>query len=158
MADGNTPEIGNLNLGDKVEGGRVSSPLAELSTNVKPADAEEFAQKAQELGWAKPTKYDYEAYNNRDTSAPGGVGGFDSTSHQAQTSDLVTWGANAAKYEWNDTYGDVGPKVPELEEILFNDNFTNRKGEHIDALSIEVTVESEAKVPPVKEVRNKFLL
>jgi len=31
------------------------------------------------------------------------------------------WASSAARYEWADSYGDVAPRVPELEEILFEE-------------------------------------
>lgn len=38
--------------------------------------------------------------------------------------------ASARVYEWNDEFGDVGPKIPELEEQLFGTAET--RGEGID--------------------------
>lgn len=31
------------------------------------------------------------------------------------------WASSATRYEWNDSYGDVAPRLPELEEILFEE-------------------------------------
>ncbi|RPB26525.1 DEAD-domain-containing protein, partial [Terfezia boudieri ATCC MYA-4762] len=31
------------------------------------------------------------------------------------------WASSAARYEWDDSYGNVAPKLPELEEILFEE-------------------------------------
>lgn len=31
------------------------------------------------------------------------------------------WASSAARYEWQDSYGDVAPKVPELENVLFGE-------------------------------------
>lgn len=44
------------------------------------------------------------------------------------TSATHTFGGNAAIYEWNDEYGDVGPKFPELEIDLFGDPESRDKG------------------------------
>ena len=30
------------------------------------------------------------------------------------------WSIGAARYEWSDEYGDLGPQIPELEEMLFS--------------------------------------
>lgn len=65
----------------------------------------------QEAGWVKKEAYNYEAYNKSakeliDENAANGVGDRE-------------WASNAAKYEWNDDFGDVGPPFPELEQQLF---------------------------------------
>lgn len=31
------------------------------------------------------------------------------------------WNSSAARYEWQDSFGDVAPKVPELEGMLFGE-------------------------------------
>lgn len=33
----------------------------------------------------------------------------------------VDWASSAARYEWQDSYGDVAPKLPDLEILLFGD-------------------------------------
>lgn len=38
------------------------------------------------------------------------------------------WAGNAAVYEWNDEYGDVGPKFPALEKQLFGAGNHTRTG------------------------------
>ena len=79
----------------------------------------EAAQKARDLGWTEPIKYDYAAFNANAKPSKG-----DPSPH---------WAANAQKYEWDEDFGDVGPPVPELEKILFGDEETTmRKGEKYD--------------------------
>lgn len=50
-------------------------------------------------GWVEKEVLDYSAMDGRS-----GEGGFD---------------GSARVYEWNDEYGDVGPKIPEFEKELF---------------------------------------
>jgi ATP-dependent RNA helicase DDX3X len=75
----------------------------------------------QELGWVAKQEYDYDTYNKSSKElhdeglAPGGLGAQD-------------WASNAAKYEWDEEYGDVGPKFPELEKQLFGSEHCTRTG------------------------------
>lgn len=75
----------------------------------------------QEIGWVPKQGYDYDTYNKSSKElydeglAPGGLGAQD-------------WASNAAKYEWNDEYGDVGPRFPELEAQLFGSEHRMRTG------------------------------
>lgn len=74
----------------------------------------------QAAGWVEKVNYDYELYNKsakelKDESAASGV-------------TVGDWASNAAKYEWNEEYGDVGPKFKELEEQLFGSEFRMKKG------------------------------
>jgi ATP-dependent RNA helicase DDX3X len=79
----------------------------------------EAAAVAREKGWVPPEKYDYSKYT---TVAPGGpVEG-------EANNEAPEWASNAAKYEWNEEYGDIGPPNPELEEMLFHNEYINRVG------------------------------
>jgi ATP-dependent RNA helicase DDX3X len=75
----------------------------------------------QEAGWVEKQPYDYDTYNKSSKElldegvAPGGLGAQD-------------WASNAAKYEWDEEYGDVGPAFPELEAQLFGGEFRMRTG------------------------------
>ncbi|KAK2001220.1 DEAD/DEAH box helicase [Colletotrichum falcatum] len=67
--------------------------------------------------------------------------------------ETTDWEGNAAVYEWNDEFGDVGPKFPELELTLFGDPRTRRDHTGIDfsAIStVEVTQEGTIRVDPVQ--------
>lgn len=46
--------------------------------------------------------------------------------------DLPTWDGNARVYQWNDEFGDVGPKFPELELDLFGDPSTRHDRTGLD--------------------------
>jgi hypothetical protein len=117
-------------------------------------DNNEARERARRVGWSAPTAYNYESSTgvtreDRDRAAmaalsqnlqdvniahPGAV------SHGAEAAgrtndiapDIPLWAASAAKYEWKEEYGDVGPEVPELEKILFGDVFRNRQGASFD--------------------------
>lgn len=41
------------------------------------------------------------------------------------------WASNAAVYEWQDDYGDVGPAIPALEQELFMNRFLQRAGDRL---------------------------
>ena len=41
------------------------------------------------------------------------------------------WASSAARYEWQDEFGDVAPKVPALEEALFG-NMESRGATGLD--------------------------
>lgn len=79
----------------------------------------EAAALAREKGWAEPQRYNYDAYNAASKDDPA-------------IADAETWGSNAAKYEWNEEYGDVGPPNPDLEKMLFRDDYIVREGEHME--------------------------
>lgn len=78
---------------------------------------EEAAALAREKGWAERLEYDYSVYNS--TEKPG-------------EGSEAPWAAGAAKYEWSDEYGDVGPPNPELEQMLFQGEFAGRAGVKFD--------------------------
>lgn len=92
---------------------------------------EEFRNKAVAKGWTETTAYDYGAFQE----------GFQTGSHGA-----------SQKYEWNDEYGDVAPKIPDLERILFGGEFQVSKGKHMENLPVEVALDSEEKVAPISTV------
>ncbi|KAF5670610.1 ATP-dependent RNA helicase [Fusarium heterosporum] len=67
-----------------------------------------------------------------------------------------TWGCNVRTYEWQDEYGDIGPKYPELELDLFGDPATrhDRKGLDFSCIeSIEVQQEGPTKVDPISSFK-----
>jgi len=99
-----------------------SLPTAEAATEAPAAVAAAIPKKnPQEAGWVEKQAYDYETYNKSSKElfdeglAPGGLGAQD-------------WASNAAKYEWDEEYGDVGPAFPELELQLFGGEHRMRTG------------------------------
>jgi ATP-dependent RNA helicase DDX3X len=75
---------------------------------------------AREKGWVAPQEYDYARYTNTEPHKKPAEG-------EENAQDLA-WASSAAKYEWNEEYGDVGPRNPELEKMLFQSEFTSRVG------------------------------
>lgn len=95
----------------------TTDPSAEGSSfRYVPATMEK--RNPMELGWVEKQQYDYETYNK--------------TSKELYDEGLATgaldWASNAAKYEWDDEYGDVGPRFPELEKQLFGSEYRMRTG------------------------------
>ena len=95
----------------------------------------EAASLARSKGWASPETYDYSKYVAPAGPAAGPDGPAAPAAEQSEfggeppaAEDLPEWAGNAAKYEWKDEYGDVGPEIPELEEMLFRNEFINRTG------------------------------
>lgn len=73
----------------------------------------EAAQKvAREKGWTDPVPFEY--------------------AELANSKDHRDWAGIAARYEWKDEYGDVGPAVPELEDQLFRGELIARAGAKLD--------------------------
>ncbi|KAE8355115.1 P-loop containing nucleoside triphosphate hydrolase protein [Aspergillus coremiiformis] len=118
-------------------------------TDAQNAKKAEAASTAREKGWAKPEGYDYSKYN---AVPPLSKPGENTGPEQGQLpQEFPQWAANAAKYEWKDEYGDVGPANPELEEMLFRSEFINRTGLKIGNLqNIDVIAESRERPNPVK--------
>lgn len=66
------------------------------------------------------------------------------------------WGCNARAYTWQDEYGDVGPKYPELELELFGDPATRHDRIGLDFSrieSIEVQQEGPTKIDPISSFK-----
>ncbi|RAL05149.1 DEAD/DEAH box helicase [Aspergillus ibericus CBS 121593] len=120
----------------------MSNALKESTGNESTLPTE-AASAAREKGWTTPERYDYEKYTA--TVAPLGP------SHNNGEESLPEWAAQAAKYEWRDDYGDVGPENPALEEQLYRGEYINRTGLKIGNLqNIEVIAESRERPSPVK--------
>ena len=85
---------------------------------------EEALERVKEAHWGDRQEYDYEKYTEgpRDKTIP------PSEIDQPQ-GNSSSWAANAAKYEWDDEYGDVGPEHEELRQMLFGDEHKMEQGE-----------------------------
>jgi ATP-dependent RNA helicase DDX3X len=107
---------------DMADGWNMPEVAAALPTADQPA-AEEAAEKKnpQEAGWVPKQSYDYDTYNKSgkemldESIALGGI-------------QRSQWASDAARYEWNDEFGDVGPRFEDLEKELFGDEFRPRQG------------------------------
>ena len=108
------------------------------------------AQKISDHGWAEPTKFDYERYvkpaGPADRPEPAVTTSVDDSAQHPG------WAANAARYEWKEEYGEVGPRVPELEERLFRNRFILRKGNQFENMALDVTQESSVQIRPIQRV------
>lgn len=65
--------------------------------------------------------------------------------------DSAPWMSEAAVYEWDDDFGDVGERNPALEQQLYNLSGDPPAGSSIHALSFDVNVEG-TKVSPIRNV------
>ncbi|GIK01169.1 hypothetical protein Aspvir_005201 [Aspergillus viridinutans] len=119
----------------------MSNALKEV-TDEKINKNVEASNLAREKGWVPPEQYDYAKYNAGPAEKPEEV---------TEQSEIPEWAAKAAKYEWNDEFGDVGPPNKELEDMLFRNEFINRAGLKIGNLQkIDVIAESRERPNPVK--------
>lgn len=100
----------------------------------------------QQAGWDEKVPLNY------DSLMPKPADGDDAVKENQTAPE---WYSTAAKYEWSDDYGDVGPSIPELEEQLFDRHTKTMEGawmEHINAFS--VTQEGPTRIAPVKHVNH----
>jgi ATP-dependent RNA helicase DDX3X len=95
--------------------------------------------RAKEAGWDNPVPFKYEPVVD-------GAAGPD------ETRDSAPWLSDAAIYQWDDEFGDVGEPNPDLEKMLFEDPHMQRVGQQIKALSFDVQVEGPDPVKPVRNV------
>jgi len=114
-------------------GDKQSATTLEDAASKLALSTDDYAAKARGAGWTEKTAFDYDQYNR--------TGG-----------DSHNWAGSAKKYEWKDEYGDVGPEVPELEQLLFGGEFQMRKGAHFENLDIKVTVEGPKEIVPIRKV------
>lgn len=70
-----------------------------------------------------------------------------------ETRQDAVWLSDAAVYQWDDEFGDVGEPNPELEKMLFDDDNLQRAGGAIKALSYDVATEGPEKIHPICEVK-----
>ncbi|KZM19896.1 RNA helicase [Ascochyta rabiei] len=113
-------------------------PLTEEAAAARKELLAQDLARAKDAGWNNPIPFNYETV----------IGG---EAEPDQTRDGVPWLSDAAIYQWDDEFGDVGEPNPELEKMLFQDENVQRAGNAIKALSYEVTVEGPEKVLPVRE-------
>lgn len=83
------------------------------------SSTEDNFARARKAGWAEPQKYDYRVYNASTREERDAV---------ETTENPPAWASNAAKYEWSDEFGDVGPAHPELEHQLFQEGSGTQSG------------------------------
>jgi len=112
---------------------------------VRKAQQAEDLARAKAAGWADPIPFNYEA------AVPGTAG-------PEESRDTVAWLSDAVIYAWDDDFGDVGAPNPELEKMLFADEFIQRAGASLRNLAAyDVEVTGPEKVKPVREVSLSIL-
>lgn len=109
---------GTESAGDTENVGGIENALVDVTNfSNTPALVEyvprnaDAARDAREQGWNVPQPYDYQNYERKETG---------------------DWAGVAARYEWKDEYGDVGPPNAELEKELFESEFIPRVGLHLE--------------------------
>ncbi|KAA8576125.1 hypothetical protein EYC84_006286 [Monilinia fructicola] len=140
-------------------------------TSVATANAE-HQMNPQDAGWVPTTKYDYDTYNMsaKQLSDARDAAGADGTEAAADADDEPEtlavggvrpgdWASNGAIYEWNEEYGDVGPRFLALEEQLFGkqNNHVRQGIQFASVVSLSVTQEGTAKVAPIRRFEDAGL-
>lgn len=111
----------------------------EEATITRKQNLTEDLARAKAAGWNNPIPFNYDTI----------VGG---EAAPDETRDNAPWLSDAAIYQWDDEFGDVGEPNQELEKMLFADELLQRAGSGIKALSFIVNVEGPTKVQPVRDV------
>ncbi|EXJ81195.1 hypothetical protein A1O3_07485 [Capronia epimyces CBS 606.96] len=130
------------------------------ATNTPPAQAverskEERLEDARKAGWCAPQPFNYDAAAPA-TGANGATGGEGENDENAYKS--TSWAHDAQKYEWQEDFGDVGPRHEDLEKELFRGEYINRAGDKFKNLTtVKIIVESETRVEPIKSFKNTGL-
>ncbi|KAJ4373907.1 hypothetical protein N0V83_002646 [Neocucurbitaria cava] len=109
----------------------------------KEQQAQDLAR-AKQAGWNDQVAFQYETV----------VGGQPAVD---ETRDSAAWLSDAAIYQWDDDFGEVGDANPELEKMLFEGEHLQRVGGAIKALTFEVGVEGPTKVQPVRNFEDAGL-
>ncbi|KJZ79385.1 hypothetical protein HIM_01536 [Hirsutella minnesotensis 3608] len=77
----------------------------------------------------------------------------DYTSDAQCVESIPTWDGNAPVYQWNDEFGDVGPRFPDVEQELFGDPARRNERAGLDFSKIEqieVSQEGPVKINPIR--------
>ncbi|KAH7057242.1 DEAD/DEAH box RNA helicase [Macrophomina phaseolina] len=108
------------------------------------------AERAREHGFTAPVAYDYDAYkpsNKEEREAAVAEGRYIEPG----------WAATAARYEWDDEYGEVGPEDAGLEEELFRHENVMRKGNAFQVLEYKISQEGPHQIAPVRKFEDAGL-
>lgn len=86
-----------------------------------PTEAPAQGRNPQEHGWVAQNSYDYSAYmmTSKELAESRAAAAAEDAGLGLRVETGGDWASNAAVYEWNDEFGDVGPRHPELEKQLF---------------------------------------
>jgi ATP-dependent RNA helicase DDX3X len=95
-----------------------------------PNTQEAAAKNPQEHGWVAKTEYDYSMYMKSTKEL---MEAEAAAKASEQGVEVGGWASNAAIYEWDEDFGDVGPEHPELEKQLFGSENHVRVGIKFEA-------------------------
>jgi ATP-dependent RNA helicase DDX3X len=132
-----TADLGEIALSEA----GTEKPKPEQNFVGAPADLAEAEAKARDYLWAKKVDYDYTAY----APTKDGTATIEPANH-------VPWASSAVKYEWLEEYGEVAPRIPELEAQLFDLEFLHRTGENMSNLDLHVKMEGAVRIEPITKV------
>ena len=116
-----------------------------------PPSIEEGRALVRSCNWPEAVRYEYSVYNVKPDETDENKEGSEAKPLHEPPKE-PDWLHNAAKYEWDDTYGEIGPEVPELEEQLFHGEHLLSRGSDIQALEFEVKLEGPTPVRPIRHV------
>jgi hypothetical protein len=129
-----TAELGEVSLSDP----DTEKPKPEQNFVGAPTDLAEAEAKARDYKWPEKVDYDYTTYAPRDDRTVA-----------IEPSQAAPWASSAAKYEWLEEYGDVAPRIPELEAQLFDLEFLHRTGDNMRNLDLHVKMEGAVRIEPI---------
>ncbi|KAF2271006.1 P-loop containing nucleoside triphosphate hydrolase protein [Lojkania enalia] len=144
-ANGDTEFSGGFNdsaaFNDDGDLGAATNGATDTAVSKKEQQAKELADnlaKLKEQGWNNPIPFNYQ-------TVYGGEAGAD------EPRDEAKWLSNAAIYEWDDDFGEVGPPNEELEKVLFHGEYLMRAGVQLEALAFDVEMFGPEKVHPISK-------
>ncbi|KAF2146323.1 uncharacterized protein K452DRAFT_324292 [Aplosporella prunicola CBS 121167] len=118
----------------------IEEPAKEVAP---PVEREGAAERAKAHGFVATSAFDYAAYNATTLEA-----------REALVNEgnylEPSWAASAARYEWDDEFGEVGPPNEELEKELFRHENVMRRGNAFNELEYEVFSEGPTKIAPIR--------
>ena len=132
MADWETPELTAALADVTIAPNGVTSPTG-------PPKNEEALKRAHDAGWVQPKAHNYDSKAPVTTLNGGGVevqtDAAPAAEGEAETDAVPvsrygksTWSHDAVKYEWEEAFGEVGPRSEKLEKDLFYAEHINRVG------------------------------
>ena len=103
----------------------MSDALADVTNKFSNTQVNEAAiERVKKAEWTAPEEYDYGKYN---------AGPRDKNDHASEPlqpqDEASNWAAHAARYEWDNDFGDVGPDHEPLKKILFGDEHKMEQGD-----------------------------
>ncbi|CAL3968100.1 unnamed protein product [Diplocarpon coronariae] len=122
----------------------------------------------QEHGWVHKTSYDYDKYNKSSKQladaqasagegAPGVAPGL-GIEEAVGGLHIGEWASNAATYTWDEDFGDIGPRHPQLEAMLFGAENHVRSGINFSSIAnIDVVQEGAIRIKPIKQFKDAGL-